>query len=171
MEKFAIMGRCLDRVLALAAGLAGALMVGVMLIVCAKVALRYFFNIGIVGIDQISGTSLLYITFLSAAWVLQHEGHVTIDILVSGLGQGARKKLNVVVSLISAAVCLIVAIFGVAEVVNSWRHDIRIASEIEILRAYNLAIIPLGAGLLFLQFLRRARVGAGGVSAAEQEAR
>ncbi|WP_347312082.1 TRAP transporter small permease [Defluviimonas sp. SAOS-178_SWC] len=134
-------------------------MIFIMLIICTKVAMRYFFGTGIVGIDQISGTAMLYIAFLSAAWVLKKESHVTIDIVLAIIDATARRRMNVVASLLCAAVCLIITIFGALEVWQSWVREVRIASEIEILRAYNLAVIPLGCFLLFLQFLRRARGG------------
>jgi C4-dicarboxylate transporter DctQ subunit len=59
-------------------------------------------------------------------------------------------------SLIGAAVCLLVTVFGTMEVVTSLQRGIRIPAEIEIPRAVNLIVIPIGFLCLTLQFLRRA---------------
>lgn len=146
----------LDRIMTAAAVLAGALIVLVMLMVCAKVFSRYFFGVGIVGVDQISGTLLVYVTFLAAAWVLRREQHVTIDILLSSVGDGPRRWMNIVASLLGAAVCFLLMVYGTLEVWQSWQRGVRVAAELEIYRAYNLAVIPLGSFLLFIQLLRRA---------------
>ena len=127
-----------------------------MLATTIKVIFRYGLHEGLVGIDQISGTLLLYITFLGAAWVLRREEHVTIDLLVTGRSPKVR-RLHVVSSIIGALVCLLLTVFGTLEVIGSWQRGILIPAELEIPRAINLAVIPLGSFLLCLQFVRRAR--------------
>jgi TRAP-type C4-dicarboxylate transport system permease small subunit len=149
--------RVLDSIINLAAALAGILIVIVMLAVCAKVLSRYFLGTGIVGIDQLSGTMLVYITFLSAAWVLKRREHVNIDLLLVALRGRARLWVELLGVCLGAFVCLLIAWFGVLETFDSWRRGVRIAAEIEMLRAYTIAIIPLGSALLFIQFLRDLR--------------
>lgn len=149
-------GRIFDAVLDTGAGLAGALVLGVMLVTSVKVVFRYVLRQGLIGVDQLSGLLLLYIAFLGAGWVLRHEGHVTVDLLVGRLGPGARRRLEVVNSLVGAAICFVLAWYGTVEVVDSWRRGILIPAELEIPRVVNLVVIPLGCLLLALQFVRRA---------------
>ena len=149
-------GRIFDAVLDTGAVLAGALVLGAMLVTSVKVVFRYVLRQGLIGVDQLSGLLLLYIAFLGAGWVLRHEGHVTVDLLVGRLGPGARRRLEVVNSLIGAAICFVLAWYGTVEVVDSWRRGILIPAELEIPRVVNLAVIPLGCLLLALQFVRRA---------------
>lgn len=149
-------GRAFDMVLDAGAGLAAVLLLGVMLVTSIKVIFRYGFHEGLVGVDQISGTMLLYITFLGAAWVLRREEHVSIDLLVAGLRPRVRRHLTVINSLIGAAICLLLAAYGTQEAFTSWQRGIRIAAEVEIPRVINLGVIPLGCLCLGLQFLRRA---------------
>lgn len=148
--------RFFDFILKAGGALAGLLMVTIMLMVCAKVFLRYVLGIGWVGVDQISGSMLLYITFLGAAWVLLQEKHVTIDILFGRLAPRSRRALTVMTSTICALLCLLVFAYGANEVIYSWNRGFRVAAEIEMPRAFNLVVIPLGALLLCIQFLRRA---------------
>ena len=148
--------RIFDSVLDAGAALSGALLVAVMLLTSIKVFFRYGLREGLMGVDQISGTLLLYIAFLGAAWVLRREEHVTIDLLVTQLGPRNRRWLTCANSVLGALICLVVAFYGTVEAVTSWQRGILIPAEIEIPRVINLGVIPLGAFLLCLQFLRRA---------------
>jgi C4-dicarboxylate transporter DctQ subunit len=152
-----IAARIFDGVLDFGAILAATLLLAVMLATTIKVIFRYGLHEGLIGIDQISGSLLLYITFLGAAWVLRREEHVTIDLLVTGRSPKTRRRLHVIASITGALVCLTLTVFGTLEVVGSWQRGILIPAELEIPRAINLAVIPLGSALLCLQFVRRAR--------------
>ena len=101
-----------------ARALSGALLVAVMLLTSVKVFFRYGLREGLLGVDQISGTLLVYIAFLGAAWVLRREEHVTIDLLVTRLGPATRRRLTCVNSVVGALICLVVAYFGTVEAVT-----------------------------------------------------
>lgn len=148
--------RIFDAILDAGAVLAGVLVLAVMLVTSVKVVFRYVLRLGLIGVDQISGALLLYITFLGAAWVLQRDEHVTIDLLVGRLSPPARRRLDAVNSLVGAAICFVLTWYGTLEVVDSWRRGILIPAEIELPRVVNLVVIPLGSFFLGLQFIRRA---------------
>ena len=148
--------RAFDLIVDGGAILAAVLMVGVMLTTTVKVVFRYGLREGLIGIDQISGTMLLYITFLGAAWVLRREEHVTLDLLVGRIAPEVRRQFLIWGSIAGAAVCLTVSGFGTFETVTSWQRGIRIPAELEIPRAVNLVAIPVGCLFLALQFVRRA---------------
>lgn len=148
--------RIFDRIVDGGAILAAVLMVGVMLTTTVKVVFRYGLREGLIGIDQISGTMLLYITFLGAAWVLRREEHVTLDLLIGRIAPEVRRQFLIWGSVAGAAVCLVVSGFGTFETVTSWQRGIRIPAELEIPRAVNLVAIPVGCLFLGLQFARRA---------------
>ncbi len=148
--------RLFDLVVDAGAVLAAVLLVAVMLTTTIKVVFRYGLREGLIGVDQISGTMLLYITFLGAAWVLRRDEHVTLDLMVNSLRPSIQRRLLVASSILGALVCLAVAMFGTVEVISSWQSGIRIPAEIEYLRAVNLAVIPIGFLCLVVQFVRRA---------------
>ena len=166
--------RIFDLIVNAGAVLAAVLLIAVMLATTIKVVFRYGLHQGLIGVDQISGTMLLYIAFLGAAWVLRREEHVTLDLLVNVLTPEVRRRLLVFTSIIGGLICLTLAVVGTVEVISSWQRGIRIPAEIEIPRAINLVVIPLGCFFLGLQFLRRAwgfaqRPDAPAVGAAETE--
>lgn len=146
----------LTRLVNLMAVVACLLLVAVMLATILKVALRGLFGIGVIGVDQLSGNALVYLTFLGAAWVLRREGHVTMDIVLAGVTSGIRRRLIVLNSLIGAAICFALAYFGYHAIEVSIARQVVVVTELEIPRAIGLAPIPVGAFLLGLEFLRRA---------------
>jgi TRAP-type C4-dicarboxylate transport system permease small subunit len=148
--------RVFDRIIDAGAVLAAVLLIAVMLATTVKVIFRYGLHKSLIGVDQISGMLLLYIAFLGAAWVLRRDEHVTIDLLLGHVGRRTRWVLTVASSLIGAAVCTVVAVFGTLEVIGSIQAGINIPAEIEMPRAVNLIVIPIGFLFLGLQFLRRA---------------
>jgi len=148
--------RAFDCIIDIGGAIAAVLLIAVMLATTIKVIFRYGLREGLIGVDQISGTMLLYIAMLGAAWVLRRNEHVTIDLLLGYVGPRTRWLLTVVSALGGAAVCLIVTVFGTMEVIDSIRTGVRIPAEIEMPRAVNLIVIPIGFLLLALQFLRQA---------------
>jgi len=145
-----------DRIIDAGAVLSAALLIVIMLATTVKVLFRYGLRTSLIGVDEISGTLLLYIGLLGAAWVLRRDEHVTVDLLLGHVGERTRRNLLVLSSLLGAAVCLLVAVLGTFEVINSIERGIRIPAEIEMPRAVDLIVIPIGFLFLGIQFLRRA---------------
>ena len=152
--------RVFDFVIDGGAALAAALLIAVMLTTTIKVVFRFGLEKGLIGVDQISGTMLLCIAFLGAALGVKREEHVTRDIALNALRPKYRRQFLVSGSIVGGLVCLILSGVGTAEVISSLQRDIRIPAELEIPRAINLVVIPIGCLFLGLQFLRRAwRIG------------
>ena len=146
-----------ERILDISGVLAGVLIVAIMLAVSVDVVCRYFFYSPIVGVDEISATFLLYITFLSAAWLLRREGHIRIDILFNRLKPKAQARLDIITSVIGAILSLILVWYGTLATLDAWSRGVVYPTVLEIPRASSMVIIPVGGFLLFLQFLRRVR--------------
>lgn len=153
-----------DRLIEAGGALAAVLLICIMLATTVKVLFRYGLHTSLIGVDQISGTLLLYIGLLGAAWVLRRDEHVIVDLLLGHVSERTRQRLLVISSLLGAVVCLVVTVFGTLEVINSIQRDIRIPAEIEMPRAVNLIVIPIGFLLLAIQFVRRARGAAKGTA-------
>lgn len=148
--------RAFDWVLNALAVTAGVLLIAVMLATVFKVGLRGVAGRGIIGIDQLSGTAMVYMTFLGAAWVLRHNGHVTLDLVLSSASADVKRRLVVISSLVGAATCFTLTYYGFSAVQVSISRGIVVALELEIPRAIGLVPIPVGAFILAIEFLRRA---------------
>lgn len=145
-----------DRTIDVFAVLGGLLLVLIMLAVSTKVVFRYFLHTGLPGIDEIAEISMLYLTFLGAAWLLRRGGHITIDLLFVRLKPKAQVRLNVITSVLGIIICLILIWYGTMATVSFWQRGILTPTILEVPRALIIAIIPAGSLLLGLQFLRRA---------------
>ena len=146
-----------DRVIDATGLVASLILIAMMLMTVSKIVLRAVFNIGVLGVDQISGVMMVYMTFIGAAWVLRSEGHVMVDLLTTSVSPGTRRVLNIIASVIGASVCFAMTYYAFKVIGLSLRRGIMVAAEIEIPRAVNLSAIPVGCALLGVEFLRRAR--------------
>ena len=77
----------------------------------AEIILRKTFSISIPGIIESSEYAIVFITFLSAAWVLRIKGHVRIDIVLLNIPPKVQKIMNIGTSLFSAVLCAFLAIW------------------------------------------------------------
>ena len=149
-------GKVIDVLEDVMAAIAALLLLVMMVATVTKVVGRTLFNHGILGIDQLSGTMMVYVAFLGAAWVLRNEGHITIDILTSNLSEKRQRTLGIFSSIIGAIACFSVAYFATVATGLSIRRGVMVAAELEIPRAINLWVIPFGCIVLGIEFIRRA---------------
>ena len=146
----------LDRTIDSLAVFAQVLVVLVMLVVCADVILRYFFNRPMFWVLESTQFALVFITFLGAAWVLKNDGHVRMDIVINRLSQRTQNQINIATSIFCAIACLVVTWYGVKVWWDYFQIDYLYAGSLVIPAYYLEAVIPIGGSLLFIQFLRKA---------------
>jgi TRAP-type C4-dicarboxylate transport system permease small subunit len=145
----------LDGTIGLLAFVAGVILIFVLLSVCAEVVMRYFLGRPIIWVTEVSEYSLLYITFLGAAWVLKRERHVKMELVLDRLNPKVQALVNTITSIVGAIICLALTYYG-AQV--TWDHFVRGLHTPTTLRPLLfpiLAVIPLGSFFFFIQFLRR----------------
>jgi TRAP-type C4-dicarboxylate transport system permease small subunit len=152
----AVFGRMIDRILMALAVIAGVLCILMMLGISTEVVTRYFFKIPILGMLEATEIAMLYITFLSAAWVLKNEGHVNMDLINNHLSPRALGLLNAFLSVIGAVIAFVLVWYGAKVTIGAFQEGTHMPGNIDINKGYQLLIIPLGSLLLFVQFLRRA---------------
>ena len=152
---FGFLARCFDRLNQVLAGAACTLLVLITLAVCGEIFTRSFLDISNPWLVELSEITLLYLTFLAAAWVLGNDKHVSIDLLVGYMGARLAKSLQFVLSWIAAIACFVVCYFGVLTVVDQYQNEIREPTIMAPLTFWITAVVPFGLLLLGLQFLRR----------------
>ena len=138
------------------AGAAGAalLFVGMTLAICAEVLLRYGFNSPIRWVVEISEYSLLWTTFLGAAWVLRHGGHVRVDILLQYLSPNALRVCGLFSSAVGILTTLVLFAFGADATWTAYARAAYKPTGIDVPTWMVLIVIPVGAVLLFFRFAR-----------------
>ncbi len=137
-----------------AAGVVGALiLVAMLLIISGGVAMRYLFDNPITWSDQVASYGLVYVTFIGAPRVLARRGHVSVDILEHALAPRGRRWLQVFIGVIGMVYCLAFTALALREVQRLVERKALFFDAFEISQWVVYAVIPLGAALLFLQFV------------------
>lgn len=144
-----------DRTVDLLASVAGALIIFTMLLICIAVVMRYFLNCPILWAELVSGAMLLYLTFLSATWILKREGHVKVDILLSRLNPRTQAMLGIISSIIGVVICLFLIVYGIEMTWYHFQEGIRIIGIVPVPKAPIMVIIPICGLPLLIQFVRR----------------
>ncbi len=155
MKTLKKLGAIFDSANSVLAVLAGVVIVSLMLIITYEVIIRYFLNRSLVWSVEITGYSLLYVTFLAAAWLLRSEGHVRMDLLIERLNPRAQALMNTLTSIMGVAICLTILIFGVKVSWESYQLGYFMSSEMRPPQYLILIIIPIGMLMLSVQFARR----------------
>jgi TRAP-type C4-dicarboxylate transport system permease small subunit len=145
-----------DRIIEIFAVLAAILLIFLMLLVCAEVVMRYFFNMPIQGVLELSEYSLLFISFLPAIWILRKEGHTKIDIVLLMLSPKAQKVINIITTVLCALASLILAWYGFKIALEHFSLNIRLSTLLMPPSYLIISIIPIAYLLLFIQLIRRA---------------
>lgn len=144
-----------DRTLDLLVILAAVILFYIMLSVAYEIIMRKFLGRGQDWVLEIAEYSLLYITFLIAAWVLRREGHVKMDIVLAQLEPRAQAMVNFITSIIGAIALLLVTWYGATMTWEFFQGGAFLATILEPPTWPIMGIIPIGSFLFFIQFLRR----------------
>ena len=90
---------------------------GMVVITCAVVVLRYVFDTGAIALQE-SVTYMHSLVFMvGLSYALKHDGHVRVDLLFARLSERARMKINLIGHLgLHLHVCLVIAVESFAYV-------------------------------------------------------
>lgn len=150
MKAAGIFDRTID---ALAVG--AAVLIGYLILSVTVAIILRGLRVGVVWLFETTEYSLLWLTFLGAAWVLRGEGHVKMDLLLTRLNPKAQTTLNIITSIIGALICLTLTWFGVKVTWDNFQSGYFLHTVMAPPIYPILTVIPIGSFLLFIQFLRR----------------
>ena len=149
-------GHIFDRIIGFLFFLAAVILALGVLIIGVDVVLRYFFGKPLGWVIEAVAFSLLFITFLGAAWVLKIDRHVKVDLALNLLSPGPRAMLNITTSLLGGLICLTLAWYSGHLTWDLFLSGERTVTILESYKAPLVAVIPFGSFMLSIQFFRRA---------------
>lgn len=144
-----------DRTLDVLFVLSGVLLSFASLSVGAMIFSRYFLNRPMGWIIEINEYILLHLAFMMAAWVLRKEAHVKMDIVFDQLGPRLQVALNIMSSIVGAAVCFVLTWFGAKVTWQLYLKKSLTTTYLEIPKWPLTIVIFFGSFLLMVQFIRR----------------
>jgi TRAP-type mannitol/chloroaromatic compound transport system permease small subunit len=125
------------------------------LVTCVVVVLRYIFDLGWIWLQESVTWMHAMVFMIGAAYTLQREEHVRVDILFRGMSPRGQAWVNLLGTLfLLLPTTLLILYSSVGYVISSWHYQ-EVSQEAGGLQALYLlkAVIPLAATLLTLQGL------------------
>lgn len=151
-----------QRINLICAILGAALLFGIAAIICFEVIGRALGAPSRLWVIEGSEYALLFITFLGAPYLLEKNQHVVMDLVVDRLPQAPQRVLRRVNAGLGLAVCGALTAVGVAVVADQYQIGLREVTVMRPLSWWITAAMPLGSGLMAVQFLDALVTGAAG---------
>lgn len=122
---------------------------------CVDVFSRYLLGRPLIWVDEFTEYALVLCTFLPAAWVLSLNGHVTIDIVVALVDDRKRRVFTAISYFVGLFYCLLCLWLGGEYALEALSTGARFDSMMSVPKFPILVIIPIGFGLLCLEFIAK----------------
>ena len=132
--------------------LAAGLLAAATVVVCQMVVMRYFLGASTVWQTEFVIYSIVAATFIGAPYVLLHRGHVGVDLVALYTHGRVRFVLALIGAALSLVFCLVVAWAGGQYFHEAWAGGWRTETVWALPLWIPLVALPLGMGLLALQF-------------------
>lgn len=128
-------------------------LVALALMIFYEVIARYVFRNPSVYTVELSEYMMIFITFMSAGWVLQQKRHIGMTIIVDKLSTKTRSILTIITSSITMAYCSVIIWKSVRTVLIAFKGGYHSASVVNFPLWIAYIFIPVGIGILFLQYI------------------
>jgi len=145
----------LDRLVDALGLVAGALLCGLVALICLDVTARTFKLFPTPWTLDIAQYMLYAITFLGAPWVLREDGHIAIEIFVERLGPRARRWVRHGSDALGAGVCAVLLYYSARALWRSYAANNLVYQTFVFPEWYLYFIAPPVFLILLLLFLRR----------------
>lgn len=140
----------LSRLFAIVATL---LVIAAMLVVCQMILMRYVFRLPTIWQTDFVVFSATAAIFLGAPYVLMTGGHVGVDVIELMVKERTRARMRIVSSLLGLIFCIIMLIATWVQFHDAWSGNWKHSSMWAPPLWIPLATLPLGFGLLCLQYV------------------
>lgn len=145
--------RIFSRINLICAMIGAALLFFIAAVICFEVVARALGAASRLWVIEVSEYALLFITFLGAPYLLEKNMHVVLDLLYDNLSFRPRLFLRAFNSGVGFLVCAALTFVGVQVAMEQFEIGVR---EVTVMRPYSwwiTAALPLGTGLMCVQFL------------------
>ena len=129
------------------------LSLGMVVITCTVVVLRYGFDTGAIALQESVTYMHALVFMIGLSYALKHDRHVRVDLLFSRLSERNRQRINLIGHLgLLLPICLVITMESFDYVMRSWAIRERSPEAGGIPAVYLLkTLIPLAALLLSMQ--------------------
>ncbi|MFC2018995.1 TRAP transporter small permease [Chloroflexota bacterium] len=129
--------------------------VGLMFTVVLYITLRYTINQPMEWVLETTELLLIWVGFVGAAWLLQREGHVKLDIVLKRLSLKAQALMIGITSVVCTIICFALFFYGAQATWEQFQRGHIETVAIDLPSYLYTGFVSLGLLLLFIQFSRR----------------
>lgn len=146
------MRRLYDRILSITQILAQIVLAFMVVTICYDAIMRYAFTAPTSWSLEINTFLLVYLAIVGAADVLRVQSHIRISFFADKLPVMAQRVVRGGVGLVGVAFCGIMAWRGGLLSYQAWDYGERVSSSFGTPMVFPYGILPIGFGLLTIQF-------------------
>lgn len=130
-----------------------------MLIISLDVSMRYFLRKPLGWTTDVSVYLMLYICFLSAAYILRRDRHIVMEFEIPGLNAKMKSFLELIISCLIIIMSLMITWYSAVLTIEYYQRGVITHDVIEAPKFIMIGIIPIGMFLVVIQACRRALQG------------
>ena len=127
--------------------------VALLLIVTYEVVARYVFNNPPIWAEEICCYLFIFMVLMPLGGVLKGDHNIALDLLIRNVSPGRRLWLEIMNSLVGLLFCIILTWYGAKYTFFQYRFNFRASTLLATPLWIPYMIIPIGAGLVSLQYL------------------
>jgi TRAP-type C4-dicarboxylate transport system permease small subunit len=146
----------LDGCLLALAGIAGVIVLLILLGVVYATLSRYLLNQPHAFLIDYAAYSLIYIAFLGTPWLYKNRGHVSIDMVATSLPDKARRILVGATDIVVLIIAIVMCVIGFQVTKSSYVSNIAVADFLNTPKWILLIPIPVSSFFLAIQAIRNA---------------
>lgn len=149
------MNKSLNKTEDFMAVIAGLLILFSMVSVVLEVVVRSIYGHSFIWVQEYNEYFLLYIAFLSGAWLLRKNDHVIINLIDSIIGSNSSRMLNVFVAVLGMISMIVIVYYGTIVTLDIIERGVKSTTILKTPQVYVYIVIPIGSFLMLLEFLRK----------------
>jgi TRAP-type C4-dicarboxylate transport system permease small subunit len=124
-----------------------------MLTICYDVTMRYVFSAPTSWSLEINSFLLIYLAVMGAGEAQREDAHIRIAFFTQRFPGVGRNLIKVAIGLLGMLFCAIMVWRGYLMAYEAWQYGERVSSAFGTPMVYPYSLIPIGFGVLGLQFL------------------
>lgn len=150
------LNKIIDACLLALAGIAGVIVLLLLLSVAFATLSRYLFNEPYAFLIDFASYSLVYIAFLGAPWLYSKRGHVSIDMLVNALPKKVKPGWIAGTDVAVFIVCAVTCVISFQVTMTAFEKGVIVADFLSTPKWILIAPMPLSTFFLAIQAIRNA---------------
>lgn len=119
------------------------------------VGARYFFNKPTGWTTETAAFIILFLSFLSAGYILKQDLHVRMDLIYDALKSKNKNILDILASFFSMIVCAIVVWRGTIVTIELFSQKTLTLTTMQVVQWPFMAVIPIGMFFFLIEYMRK----------------